>query len=93
MSWLPRLECQEKDFWKSIPTFFRIQLKLKWRVNPYTTDFLQKPYPNLDQNGQSLHLFSDQNRAKTMYPYGLYKEEALPQGLQTLKRVLFIFAT
>ena len=27
------------------------------------------------------------------YLYGLYKEEALPQGLQTLKRVLFIFAT
>ena len=56
---ITEIRMPRERFLKIHPTFFRIQLKLKLRVHPYTTEFLRKPYPNLDQN-----------RAKTMYPLG-----------------------
>ena len=94
MSCLLRLECQKKDFWKSIPTFFLIQLELKWRywvplkTIPKSRPKWAKTIPVFRPKRGKNHTL----RGST-YLYGLYKEEVPPRGLRTLKRVLFIFAT
>ena len=66
--------------------FFLICLELKRQIRLFTLVFPQKPYPNSDQNRQSLYPFSDQTGSKnhTYCPWGRHipirKYKGVPPG-------------
>ena len=71
-----RFQHQQKDFLKFISnlhinthSFLFIGIETTKLIRLCTQVFPRKPYPNSDQNRQSLHPLSDQNGAKTI-PFG-----------------------
>ena len=63
---LLRLECQQRDFLKSISnSHIFLSFLLIWKRSCAPV-FLRIPYPNSDLNRQSLYPISDQNGAKTV---------------------------
>ena len=72
-----RLERQQKDFLKSTSnSHITLSFLFIWNWNDqerndiYVHVFPRKPYPNSDQNRQSLYPFLDQNGTKTI-PFGV----------------------
>ena len=66
-----RLERQQKDFLKSTSnSHITLSFLFIWNWDDiYVHAFPRKPYPNSDQNRQSLYPFSDQNGVKPL-PFG-----------------------